>query len=92
MTSTMRAALLTAPGRALELRNIHVPRPGPDELLVNQASRIWPVVDSDGSGVRTVRSSPPSSTGLLLLWRIHLRSQIGADRRARVEKCHRSQA
>ena len=34
MTSTMRAALLTAPGRALELRNIAVPRPGPGELLV----------------------------------------------------------
>lgn len=34
MTSTMRAALLTAPGRSLEIMRMDVPRPGPGELLV----------------------------------------------------------
>jgi alcohol dehydrogenase, propanol-preferring len=34
MTSTMRAALLTAPGRALDIKRIQIPTPGPGELLV----------------------------------------------------------
>jgi len=34
MTPTMRAALLTAPGRGLEIRRMDVPKPGPGELLV----------------------------------------------------------
>lgn len=34
MTSTMRAALLTAPSRSLEIRRMDVPKPGPGELLV----------------------------------------------------------
>jgi propanol-preferring alcohol dehydrogenase len=34
MTSTMRAALLRAPGRDLDITRIDVPKPGPGELLV----------------------------------------------------------
>jgi propanol-preferring alcohol dehydrogenase len=34
MTTTMLAALLTAPGRSLDIRRLDVPRPGPGELLV----------------------------------------------------------
>lgn len=34
MTSTMRAALLMAPGRNLEIKRMDVPGPGPGELLV----------------------------------------------------------
>jgi len=34
MSSMMRAALLTAPGRALDIARIDVPTPGPGELLV----------------------------------------------------------
>jgi alcohol dehydrogenase, propanol-preferring len=34
MTSIMRAALLTAPGRSLDITRMEVPKPGPGELLV----------------------------------------------------------
>src|SRR5688572_5711597 len=34
MTSTMRAALLRAPGRNLDITRMDVPKPGPGELLV----------------------------------------------------------